>query len=108
MATEMGIPNDVRQFSLKHLLAIVLSISVSLGIMRYLPTFGLRILLAVSFFWAGMGLLLISDTVDHRPIDERNRISQLCNILGLLIVVFSLIGFAANIILSGALFVLWR
>ena len=86
------IPEDVRQFQLKHMLWLVISFCLPLSLLSHSPVFGIPVLIGVSSFWTGMGCLFISDTIDNRPIDDRGWISQIVNVIGLFIVAFSLTG----------------
>lgn len=87
----MVIPTDIRQFQLKHLFWLALSFCVPLSLWSHSPFFGLPLLVAVSCFWTGMGLLFISDNIDNGPIDERGWMSQFFNLIGFFMVAFSVI-----------------
>ncbi|MDB2686898.1 hypothetical protein N9Y42_06770 [Mariniblastus sp.] len=99
----MAIPNDVRQFRLKHLFVAALTLSLPAGLTPHFPAFAYSLLTGVAAFWIGMGFLFVSDLIDSRPIDDRGIASQLLNLIGILIVAFALIGLIA-LILYGLFF----
>ena len=98
----MAIPNDVRQFQLKHLFWVTLSLCLPSSLIARFPAFGVSLLVGASSFWIGVGLLFISDTIDSRPIDDRGWVSQGFNLIGIFIVAFSLIGVIVVILLAAA------
>ena len=81
-----------RQFKLKHLFWISLTLCVPLGLISPFPDLGYPLSLGVFSFWIGMGCLFISDSNENRSIDDRGFVSQLFNILGLFVITLSLIG----------------
>ena len=88
----MSIPTDVRQFRLKHLFIISITLCLPSALIPYSPDYGYPLLMGVVSFWVGMGSLALSDSIDNRPIDDRGLTSQLLNLLGILLVAFSIIG----------------
>ena len=81
-----------RQFELKHLFWIALTLCIPLSLASSLPMLGYPLFLGVSSFWIGMGCLFISDSNENRSINKRGFASQLLNILGLFVIVLSLAG----------------
>ena len=104
----MAIPNDVRQFRLKHLFVAALTLSLPAGLTPHFPAFGYSLLSGVAAFWIGMGFLFLSDSIDSRPIDDRGVASQLLNVIGIFIVAFALIGVIAVILYGLAYLVISR
>ncbi len=79
---------------------VMVSFGVAFGIYSAQPAIGLGVTLVVSSFWFGFALLVVSDSIDNGPIDERGWISQTFNVTGILIVALSAI---AGVTLMGLL-----
>jgi len=84
-------PNNMHQFSVKHLFILVASFCVAFAIITRSFEIGLPLLVAVSGFWMGFCILMLSDKLDNRLIDERSKLSQLLSVLGAMIIWFSLL-----------------
>ena len=84
---------DARQFSIKGLLKLTFFASISFAVWPYFKT----ISLAFGFYFVAYLLMLFSDMVDNRPIDDRSRISRALNGGGLFFIVISFLLFALGL-----------
>ena len=92
----VSIPKDASQFRLQHLFWMMFSFASSAGVYQLDSDSGLPCLILTSVFWAGCVMLVIADSIDKRPIDEKQLLIQLMNVVGAL-----MIG------ASGVLLILW-
>lgn len=83
---------------------VMVSFGVAFGIYNVQPIVGFGVVLAVFSFWFGFVLLVVSDSIDNGPIDERGWISQTFNVTGILIIALSAIGAIAVIGASVTIF----
>ncbi|MFK7769876.1 MAG: hypothetical protein AB8B55_21895 [Mariniblastus sp.] len=93
------LPTDVRKFQIKHLFLMMLSFSLGFAVYSAFPGLGSGFVLATTAFWAGFGFLIVSDTIDHGPIDDRGIVAQAFNIVGILMVAVSVITIVALAVL---------
>ncbi|MFK7738403.1 MAG: hypothetical protein AB8B50_20430 [Pirellulaceae bacterium] len=90
--------SDMRKFRIVHLMWMSLSIAVGAAIYRWYPNIGVGMLVLASVFWLGCGLLLVSDTIDSRTIEDRGLVSQTLNAFGATMVAFSVgVGLALSL-----------
>ena len=85
-------PTGMHQFSLKHLLALVATFCFSFAIWTYSFEIGSAVLIAACGYWTGFSVLMLSDKLDNRPIDEKSKTSQFLSVLGAMTIWFSLLG----------------
>ena len=77
---------NVRQFKITHLAWATISFAVAFAANNAIPIYGRAAIWIVACFWAGMLFLFVSDSIDPRGIDERGWISQVFNLIGILLV----------------------
>lgn len=64
------------------MMLMAFSFAVALICARYFPFPGRFAVLLVTLFWSGCAALTISDTIDSRPVEDRNLIAQAFNAIG--------------------------
>ncbi len=77
---------SLTQFRVKHLLFMIFSFALALGMYELEPRIGGTLLILNIGFWSGYGLTAISDFVDPGEIDERNCASQIFNAIGIFLI----------------------
>lgn len=77
---------SLTQFRVKHLLFMIFSFALALGMYEFEPVIGGTLLILNIGFWSGFGLNAISDFVDPGEIDERNWASQIFNAIGIFLI----------------------
>ena len=83
-----------------------MSVAMALSLLQLDTVAGLGLAIANLGFWFGYLLLIISDSLDSGPIDQRRYTSQAFNLFGMMIIVFAFLGGAVYCILVVP-FILW-
>lgn len=84
----------------------MVSVAMALSLLQLDTVAGLGLAIANLGFWFGYLLLIISDSLDSGPIDQRRYTSQAFNLFGMMIIVFAFLGGAVYCILVVP-FILW-
>jgi hypothetical protein len=95
-----------RTYDLKALFYVTTSIGIALAAQRFISFYGTLFLACVVLFWIGQALLMISDWIDPRAIDEKRIVGKVLNLMGILAIGIGA-AVAWGLLMIGTMYGIW-
>ena len=90
------VPSDVSKLKIIDFIKLTTAFAIATAVWPFFPPLSI----VIASYCIGFCLLVISDSIDNRPMDDRRFLSMVFNNLGILMLVLGFLGMLATAILG--------